>query len=109
MIEKFLAEHLVGDAKAERRVDFYKVNGIPDRVENPYLFPPWAFTTSPDGATITLSSPPKKPPPKNGRRRSAGPAQDNKDAEFVSGMSEARQKEVEAGIGTLFGAGKKGK
>ncbi|KAH8095654.1 serine protease [Aureococcus anophagefferens] len=36
------------------------------------------------------------------------PARAN-DAEFVSGMSEARQKEVEAGIGTLFGAGKKGK
>ncbi|KAH8048427.1 hypothetical protein JL722_12479 [Aureococcus anophagefferens] len=69
---KFLATHLLGNAAAPRRVDFFKVAGIPDRVENPYLFPPWAYATTPDGKKTAL-------------------------------------KEVEAGIGTLFGAGKKGK
>ena len=86
----------MGNAAAPRRVDFFKVAGIPDRVENPYLFPPWAYATTPNGKKTALVAPPKAPARAN-------------DAEFVSGMSEARQKEVEAGIGTLFGAGKKGK
>ena len=111
-VEKFLATHLLGNAAAPRRVDFFKVAGIPDRVENPYLFPPWAYATTPDGKKTALVVPPKAAA-RGGRGRGAAaargkPARAN-DAEFVSGMSEARQKEVEAGIGTLFGAGKKGK
>ena len=102
-IEKFLATHLLGDANAHRRVDFFQVKGIPDRVENPYLFPPWAYATTKDGAKTALAVPPKAQP--KGRRQSAnGAKQRNGNSEFVSGMSESRQAEVEAGIGTLFGA-----
>ena len=49
LVVKFLAQHLLGDEKAPRRVDFLEVYGIPPHVENPYLFPPWAFVTAGPG------------------------------------------------------------
>lgn len=113
-IEAFLAAHLLDGRPPRRRVDFLAVSGIPERVENPYLFPPWAFITSPDGKRTALAA----PPPKTAKRKSASAQRERRlasrqqtpaggDSEFVSGMSEARQAEVEAGIGNLFGAKKK--
>ena len=55
---------MLGDEKAPRRVDFLEVYGIPPHVENPYLFPPWAFVTVSPGALESVGA-------ASARRRSA--------------------------------------
>lgn len=109
-IEAFLARHLCNfgprdDVQSPTILDLdhSKNSGIP----NPYFIPPWFFHSKPNGRveldmrlfqeyqTVTA-----RRKPRAGADKATNEAVDT---EFVSGMSEERQKQTEGAINTLFG------
>mmetsp|Transcript_7811 Transcript_7811/g.23914 ORF Transcript_7811/g.23914 Transcript_7811/m.23914 type:complete len:235 (-) Transcript_7811:696-1400(-) len=96
--ERFLARALLADPDKQSALDF---DGFDHpAVPNPYLLPPWAFISDdrhPDtlrvnAALFDHASPARPPHPRD------------PDADFVSGMSDARQKQTETAVAGLFGA-----
>ncbi|KAJ1447281.1 Alpha/Beta hydrolase protein [Pelagophyceae sp. CCMP2097] len=106
-IEAFLREHLMSGAPpdaARPSLGGARFPGVP----NAYLVPPWAYRSGDPRRGVDacyLAAAKKAAAAGDGGTAAHSPLDQARDGDFVSGATAARQREVEAGVGALFGAG----